>query len=304
MFSRIPQHRMISSVFGAGLAAATALGLALASGCSGPKTPAWASFNPNNWSNKRIADEPILFDLEGPISVNVETFGGDVIIEGDPEAEQGSVQIVREAVHGWGRSGEARASLADISASAEIVAADVARGELGQTLQVLTSTLNAEPHLQRAHVWIKAPEIETVTVRSDDGDVRITHIEGAVDVEASDGNVRVATNRVMRQPVTIINNNGHIEYRVRGESSGDFDAQTINGRVSASVRYGTLIIQPTTREDLYQAKFNDGANKVILRTSNGDIKIAVVPDAESVITLLGKPNKPPEEDEKESAEGE
>ncbi len=278
-------------------AAALLLALSLAAGCSNKKGPSWASLNPNDWSNKRHTDEPIVIDVVGPIAVDVETFGGDVVIESDPKAKAATVTVIREAMYGWGRSGEGKASLGDISVTAELGAADLARGELGQALRVRATTSSPEPHLQRAHVYVKAPDIDGMRVKTDDGKVDVSHIEGAVDIESSNGNVRLATNRAMRQPVTIINRDGHIDYRVRGESSADFDAQTINGRVSGFVKYGTLILKSTSRDDLYQATLNDGTNKVILRTTNGNITIAVVPDAESVVQMRGGPNKPPKEPE-------
>jgi hypothetical protein len=277
---------------------ALALTLALAAGCSSKKGPWWDSLNPSSWSNKHYKDDPVVIDVVGPIGVDIETFAGDVVVEADPKAKAATVTVVREAMYGWGRSGEGKASLGDIATTAELGAADTARGELGQTLRVRATTSGAEPHLQRAHVYVKAPEIDGVRVKTDDGSVDVSHIEGAVDVETSNGNVRVASNRAMRQPVTIIDTNGHIDYRVRGESSAEFDAQTINGRVSGFVKYGTLILKPTSRDDLYQATLNDGTNKVILRTTNGNITIAVVPDAENVIQLRGGPNKPPKEAEK------
>jgi hypothetical protein len=280
-----------------------ALAMGLACGCSGPKKPAWASLNPNAWSNKGQTDEPIVIDVTGPIAVDVETFGGNVEIKADPRAHAATIIVVREARYGWGRSGEGKASLGDIAVSADLGAADMARGELGQTLRVRVTTASAEPHLQRAHVYLKAPEIDGVRVKTDDGHVNVAHIEGAVDIESSNGNVRLASNRAMRQPVTIINNNGHIDYRVRGESSAQFDAQTINGEASADVKYGSLVLRPSTRDDLYQATLNEGLNKVILRTTNGNIRIAVVPDAEGVVQLRGGPNKPKESEQPQDQSG-
>jgi DUF4097 and DUF4098 domain-containing protein YvlB len=276
--------------------------LMAAGGCSGNNDSAWSSLNPDTWSNKAHKDDPIVIDVLGSIGVDVETFGGNVTIEADPKAKAATVSVVREAKYGWGRSGEGKASLGDISVTAGLAAADIQAGGLGQTLRVRVVTGGAEPHLQRAHVHIKAPEIDGVRIKSDDGSVSVSHIEGAVDIEASNGNVRVASNRAMRQPVTVINRNGHIDYRIRGESSADFDAQTINGRAAADVRYGTVIMQPGSRDDIYRARLNDGTNKVILRTTNGNIHIAVVPDAEGVVQMRGGPNKPPEESQEPAAQ--
>lgn len=266
----------------------------IAGGC-GANKPAWMSLDPDDWSNRRIADEPLVLELEGPISLDVASFAGDVIIEADPERTQGEVTIVREGRHGFGRSKDARASLADITASVEIVAADTSRGELGQTLRIRTETANAEPHLQRAHVYVKAPAIDGVFVQTHDGEVTATHVEGTVDIETSNGLASVRTNLAMTDPVTIINRNGDIIFRSSPGSRGAFDAQTINGRIDADLRFGSVRVTNVTRDDVYQATLNDGTNRMVFRTTNGDIKIAVMAENERTI-ILPSGRKPPREE--------
>lgn len=268
--------------------------LSALSGC-GANTPGWASLNPSDWSNQRIADEPLVLDLAGPISVDVGTFAGNVTIEADPDLSKGEVTIVREGLHGFGRSKEAKASLSDITASVDLVAADTSRGQLGQTLRIRAETANAEPHFQRAHVYIKAPAIDGVFVATDDGNVMAKHVEGAMDIETSNGLVSVRTNLTLQRPVTIINSNGDIILRMRGEGSAAFDAQTINGRVSADIRYGSLNVASVTRDDTYQATLNQGTNKVVLRTTNGDIKIAVMAENEEGVVMPSDRKKPKDE---------
>ena len=257
--------------------------------------PSGCSLNPSDWGNQRIADHPLVLDLAGPISVDVGTFAGDVTIEADPDLTKGEVTIVREGLHGFGRSKEAKASLTDITASVDLVAADTSRGQLGQTLRIRAETANAEPHFQRAHVYIKAPAIDGVFVATDDGNVTAKHVEGAMDIETSNGLVSVRTNLPLTRPVTIINSNGDIILRMRGEGRAAFDAQTINGRVSADIRHGAVNVAPGTRDDLYLATFNQGANKMVLRTTNGDIKIAVMEENEEGVVMPSGRQKPKEE---------
>jgi DUF4097 and DUF4098 domain-containing protein YvlB len=271
--------------------------LSAAGGCGADK-PGWASFNPSDWANQRVADDPLVFDLEGPISVDVETFAGDVSIEADPKLKQGEVRIVREGLHGFGRSKEAKASLGDINATAELGAADTSRGELGQTLRIRASSTNPEVYLQRAHIFVKAPAIDGVFVHSEDGSITVRHIEGTVDIEGSNGVVSVRTNLVMNHPVTIINKNGDVIYRAGAGSSGDVDAQTVNGLANADIRYGAVTVAPVTRNDLFRGTINGGTNRVVLRTTNGDVKIAVMKENENTVLLPSshappKPAEPP-----------
>lgn len=263
-------------------------------GC-GSNKPGWASLNPSDWSNQRVSDDPLKLDLEGPMSLDIESFAGDVTVEADPKLTQGEVIIVREGMHGFGRSKEAKASLADISASVEIVAADTSKGELGQTLRIRTETTNAEPHFQRAHVYVKAPAIEGMTVHTSDGNVTATHVEGMVDVETSNGTASVRTNLAMLQPVTIINRNGDIIYRMRGEGTAEFDAQTIGGKVSADIHYGNMRIEGAVNSDQFRGWLNNGTNRMTFRTTNGDIRISVLAENEKTVLLPSHPKAEKEE---------
>lgn len=277
----------------ASLATAAALALTMLTGCGSDK-PGWVSLNPNDWSIQRQADDPLVLDLEGPISLDIDTFAGDVTIEGDPDLSAGEVVIIREGRHGFGRRGESKASFADITASVEIVAADTSRGELGQTLRIRTETVSAEPHFQRAHVRVKAPAIEGLTVRTNDGDVTIKHVEGMADVESNNGTVSLRTNLAMNKPVTIINRNGDIIFRSNPDSAGAFDAETITGKVKTDFRYGAVKVESATRDNMAKATLNGGTNRMIFRTTNGDINIGIHGENErAVIQESGR--KPPEE---------
>jgi hypothetical protein len=252
-----------------------------AAGCSSHQRPLFTAINPGSWSDRTIDDEPRIFTGVGPLAVDVESFNGDVMIRGDEKLSEVTVQIVRESVHGYGRSGEGKESLADISWTAEIVA-----GELGQVLQVRATTANAEPHYQRAHVIIKAPTVDGVKVKTNKGRVEAEHIQGKVDISTNEADVRVMTTLPMMQAVTVVNRDGDIDYRVRGESAGTFDAQTIDGLVSHRIRKGKLIVLPPLAEDRFHAVFNDGRNLITLRTVDGDIRIVVVPNPEQVGELI------------------
>jgi DUF4097 and DUF4098 domain-containing protein YvlB len=253
------------------------------SGCTGPDRPAWLSIHPNDWANRGQADDPIVLEVAGPVAIDVQSFNGDIVVTAtaDPKAKQAKVTIVREGTHGFDRAKEAKASLADISYTAEIVP-----GELGQVLQLRTSTTNIEPHFQRAHVYIELPEVADLRVHTTNGKVWARNITGSVDVSTSEGDVRIMTNQPMLRPVTIVNRNGDIDYRVRAESTGKIDCQTVNGKVTALVKYGTMNIQPPTRTDLLNATLNSGTNPLVMRTVNGDIRIAVVSNPEHVGQMI------------------
>lgn len=244
-------------------------------GCAGPDRPGWLSAYPSNWSNRQVVDEPVLFNVAGPLEIDVESFNGDVVIQGKPELTHAQLTVVREAVHGHQRVDEARASLGEMSFSAEVIP-----GELGQRLQVRTQTTHAEPHFHRAHVYIEAPDIENITVRTTNGRVWMKNIRGKLDIETTEDDVRVMTNQPMNRVITIVNRNGDIDIRMRAESQGLIDAQTVNGSAATYAKYGRIVVDPATRHDRSIARFNSGTNPITLRTVNGDITVAIVHNPE------------------------
>lgn len=235
------------------------------------RTPVSSMFHPTS------SDQAITFDVAGPVEIDVESFGGDVFITADPRHTVATVQVTRRAVHGGRRHGEARHSLEEINYTVDLVP-----GDLGQKLQIRTATDHSEPHYQRADVHIQMPEIDGVHVRTRNGRVFARGIQGEVHITTSNGDVRVMTNQRMHRRVTIINSGGNIDYRVRGESAGAIDAETINGRVTHRFRYGRCVIEPGTTRHRLKARFNDGTNPIVLRTVNGDIRIASVSEPERV----------------------
>lgn len=235
-------------------------------------------------SRQTEAEEPIAFAVTGPVQVDVESFGGNVTILADEEATGATVTFTRDARHGFMREDEAEASLQQIHTSAELL-----NTETGEVIQVRASTDHDQPYQQRAHVTIIAPAISDVRVRTSSGSVMAEMMRGAIDIESGGGDVRVMTEFPMTEQVTIVNKDGDIDYRVRGESTAAFDAQTIRGRVLQRVRNGKLIIDAATDHDSLIATLNGGDNPVVLRTVDGNIRIAVVSDPTRVGAMIIDP---------------
>jgi hypothetical protein len=222
-------------------------------------------------AGRKEREEPRLFAVAGPIGIDIESFGGDVIIDVDEEYEHLELVVTRRAIHGYGRRDEADASLEQISYTAEFVP-----GELGQVLQIRATTTHAEPYFQRLEIRIKAPEIEGVKVHTRNGDVHARRIRGAVDIATDDGDVRVMTPYPMHERVNIVNNAGDIDFRIRGESAGTIDGESTRGSVLARVERGTFIVHPSTSFNRLRGTLNDGENEFSFRTIDGDVRIAVV----------------------------
>lgn len=256
------------------LAATILLGLG---GCGGV-------LRPSTWAYKSTTDDPVPLAVTGPVMVDVESFNGDVTINADPRNTLATVTVRRQATHGWGRAVESDRSLATIQYSANIVPS-----EFGDLLQIRTWTTGSEPWFQRAHVRIDVPLVDGVSIRTSNGNVTVKNIEGEVHIETSHGDVRLLTNRPMIQPVSIRNRYGDIDYRIRAESTAEFDCQTVDGSVDQRCRHGRLIVHSGTTGTRLLATLNDGKNPVRLRTVQGDIRVAVVADATDVGVVIRTP---------------
>ena len=259
----------------------TLVGLSMLIGCDGRISSSRNLFDIQRLSYVRQTDEPTVIEVAIPVAIDVESFGGDVIINVDEELEVATVTVRRVAMHGPQRVEEAEFSLVDIDYRVEVVP-----GQLGQVLRVRTWTNHAEPHFQRADVRIDVPSVDGVFVRTERGDVMATNIEGVIDIANRRGDVRIMTNLAMRRNVTIINSEGDIEYRVRGESTGIFDCIAEGGKVDHHVSYGKFIIAPNRRTGRLLAALNDGGNSVVLHTEDGNIKVAVVSNPTDIGTAI------------------
>ena len=215
--------------------------------------------------------EPILLATQGPVAVDVVSFNGDVTVNADPTLQWATIEVRTKAIHGIGRNVEADNSLANIRYSAKIVA-----GEHGPVLQVRTWTTDPEPWFQRAHVEINLPHVRGLTVRTTNGTIEALNVGGEIDIECSNGDVRLMTNVRMRRAVTIHNDQGDIDYRVPYGSTAEFRCHSTGGSVDGRIRGGRYIVHTGTDHATLIATLNEGTNPVELTTTGGDIRIAVV----------------------------
>jgi hypothetical protein len=228
------------------------------------------------WSYESREEEPVVLPLAGPVAVDIESFGGRISISADESLRKASVIVRREARHGFTRKKEAKESLDEIGADIE-----VASTASGPRLVIRTWTTHAEPHLQSAHLRIRLPGVNGLTVRNGTGDVEAIGVEGTIHIETAEGDVRLMTNRPLRRDVTVVNREGAIDYRVRPESTGAFDCRTVGGQVLYRVRQARFAVDQTSAEAL-RATLNDGENPIQLLTTGGNIRIAVVADPTAV----------------------
>ncbi len=218
-----------------------------------------------------VMGEPILLATQGPVAVDVVSFGGDVTVHADPTLQWATIEVRRRASHGFRRNREAEDSLANIRYSGRIV-----EGEHGPVLQVRTWSTDQEPWFQRAHVQINLPHVRGLTVRTTNGRIEALNVGGEIDIECSNGDVLVMTNLRMVRAVTIHNDQGDIDYRVPFGSTAEFTCHSIGGSVDGRIRESRYVVHTGTDHATLVATLNEGTNPVKLTTTGGDIRIAVV----------------------------
>ncbi len=221
--------------------------------------------------------QPVLLPVNGPVSVVLDSFAGDVRIVADPDVTEATVTATTQAFHSLTRMDEAAASLANIQFHAVLVPADV-----GQAIQVTTTSDDPEDHHQGVNITIIAPNIDGVHVKTKRGSVVLDNIRGQVDVTTNDGDVSILTTHAMLKPVKVLNVNGDIIYRVRGESAGKFDCEAINGSVNFYAQHSQATVHRNSDHDSLVATLNDGTNPILLRTVHGDISVSVSSDPRDV----------------------
>ncbi len=208
-------------------------------------------------------------DTQGPVAIDVQSFGGDVTIVVDPTVV--GTQVIANQLE-IGVDGVAERNVHMTCTT------NIETGITGDIVHVVATCSDNPLALVSAEVIIKAKSIHGVSVTTANGDVTLLGVSGAIDIQTKDGDVRVVTPLVMNERVSIENRRGHIVYRVRGESSGIIDATAMNGEVALDVRQGDATILPGSTGDHLEANFNGGTNPIIMRTVDGDVRIYVVAD--------------------------
>ncbi|MDZ4831536.1 MAG: DUF4097 family beta strand repeat-containing protein, partial [Phycisphaerae bacterium] len=149
----------------------------------------------------------------------------------------------------------------------------------GDVAVVRAQSEHPEPHFQRVDVVVTVPLLGSVTIRSSRGAVWVEQNQGPVDIVTTRGDIRVMTPWKMDAPMTLVTSDGAIDLRIRGESSGDFDIETVGGEVKTVVKYGRWIaLDKKNDRDSIRASLNGGNNAIVMRTSNADVMLSVVPE--------------------------
>jgi hypothetical protein len=211
--------------------------------------------------------QQIVLSTNGPISIEVHTIGGNVTITAD-SSNSGTVVTVQ-------RRNMQEVEFEDLMQLISIET-DVVNTGIGQEVIVRTSAIHNDLNLMRADVSIVTNSVEDVLVQTRNGDVVLLGISGSLDIQTSDGDVLVATDKPMIKSVSIENHRGNIVFRVSELSTGNIDISAIGGKARLDAITGKTNVLSNTTKGYVMAVLNNGKNGVNLRTVDGNASFEVV----------------------------
>ncbi len=222
--------------------------------------------------------------LSNSIAIDVESFRGSVRIFADDSERDVTVKAKLRAMgeviqlkHNMFHKKKLRAQVADVDVMTEML-----EDESGQSVLYITTVSNHPyPEDQWVELRIYAPRVTNVRVQTCDGLVDLQGVSGKINVYNERGDVLVRSSQPITEPVEIITTDGDVQYRVEAVSTGLFDLEAIAGSSDISAREGRLVIHQMGVSRL-TAELGEGINPIVIRTVNGNIKVAVRSDPEKV----------------------
>ena len=219
-----------------------------------------------------IDDPQIVVATDGPVDIDIESFGGTVLVEAVPGLKNTIIEPVRHANHGHLRRDEAESSLDEMDYVVELIPGDLNR----ETVRVVATSADLEEHFQGVDFRIRTADLGSVRVRTDHGRVWVKNNTGGVDVETTHGDIRVITDHAMNDPIILVTKEGDVDYRAPKGSTGIYDLRSIGGLVYNRFTEARVVsTSPDNDPATFIADVGGGLNPVLVRTTYGDIRVAV-----------------------------
>ena len=118
------------------------------------------------------------------------------------------------------------------------------------------------------------------------GKIIVDDNRGPVDLSTKGAEIRVRTPWPMTQPCAMVNKDADINWSTRGESSGEFDCETVGGNIISYCRYGRwIVVDKRNDTNSLHATLNGGKNPIVMRNVDGDIRIKIVEDPHNTGTF-------------------
>ena len=259
----------------------------LLSGCVGtPTSGVERMSNAIIYGEVSVDDGQIVLTTNGPIDIDVDSFAGTFRIIADPSLDATYVEPVRRSSHGHMRLDDGKASLEALDYRVDLVPGDLNT----ETLEIHSWSNHPEMHFQGVDFRIRTPSLNSVRVVTERGRVWVKNNTGSVSIETTYGDIRVLTEHPMTESVTLVTKEASIDYRVPGGSTGLYHCVAKSGEVYHRITAGRITSSALTNgPSKFAAQVDNGENPVDIRTSHGDIRVAVVDNPTDVGSFIIEP---------------
>lgn len=259
----------------------------LLAGCAGTPTSGVERMSNAIFHGEVSVDDPeIILLTNGPIDIDVDSFGGTYRIIADPNLDATYVEPVRRSMHGHLRNDDAGEALESIDYSVNLV-----RGELdAETLEIHSWTNHPEMHFQGVDFRIRTPSLNSIRLVTKRGRVWVENNSGPASIETTYGDIRLLTSHPMTDPITLVTKEASIDFRAPQGTTGLFHCVASSGEVYHRITAARITDSAMTNGPAkFAAQIGHGENPVDMRTSHGDIRVAVVDDPTDVGALIIEP---------------
>ena len=230
-------------------------------------------------------DKPINLTFEdelGILDVEIKNLSGDVIVRGKPKEATGET-TVRIEPRIEIRSGlDSKMKLEELKWKAHIDKNNYG----GRTLFIEIEHIDPNAWFIGCDIEVDTARLGAVKIDTKRGKIIVDNNRGAVTLNTIRGEIRVRTPWPITKPCCLVTAQADIIWTTRGEGSGEFDCETIEGTIHSYCRYGRWI-SVDKRNDMnsLHATLNGGTNPIVMRTVDGDIRITIVEDPHATGTF-------------------
>ena len=223
-----------------------------------------------------FADEGLVVD------VVIQNASGDVIVRGKPKEATGETTVRIEPRIEIRTVSQRKAKLDEIQWDVHMEENDHG----GQTLTIDVRSIDHEAWFAGADIEVDTPRLGNVRVNTRRGKIIVDDNRGPVDLSTKGAEIRVRTPWPMTQPCAMVNKDADINWSTRGESSGEFDCETVGGNIISYCRYGRwIMVDKRNDTNSLHATLNGGKNPIVMRNVDGDIRIKIVEDPHNTGTF-------------------
>lgn len=214
---------------------------------------------------------------EYPIWVDISNWNGEVQVVANDRYSQPEVRARVRAL-----SDAAPRSAEDLRKTVRVRA--ISNEEAGKRVLRIQGDAATVPTPPVAlDLQVRIPRSWGVRVANSGGTVELVGVAGPIDVQNGSpgkpgGSIDIRTGRAITEPVTLITQNGTIQYLVGPGSTGRIEASTTEGMPFVDARVGT-VSGVNYQGNLWRGNLGDARNPILLRTHKGDARILVLENA-------------------------